>query len=190
MRKSSVNLSRYIRHNLGATPAEIASQDGVGVRTIEKSIASIDAYRATHTVEFLNQSMIEVVMSNTDELREAMKGGLTAQKIDDQGKKVPDHTVQMHAIDSATRMVTALQPKIGKGIQLNLNQQQAIAAGATPPPESGFAGFEERLRQIRTRIDQHNQLPSATGDVIDAAAEIQDEAEEVMSGAGNSDSQG
>ena len=188
LKKSSINLSRYIRHNLGTTPEDIAKQDGVGVAAVNKSIRAIDAYRATHTVEFLNQSMIEVVMANTDHLKKAMKGGLTATKKDDKGKKVPDHTVQMHAIDAATKIVTALQPKQGKGIHVNVNQQQAVAGG-TPPPESGFVGYEERLRSIRAKIDQHNQLPSATGDVIDDAADIEEDAEEVMAGAGNIDTQ-
>lgn len=171
------------------TAEEIAKQDGVKEQAIIKSIAAIDVYRAANTVEFLNESIVEVVRNNKRNLDKALSDGLRATKVDKNGKKTADHATQLKAFEVAVRAAEIVQPKTGKGISVNVNQQQAVASGS-PPPESGYVGYEERLRTIRQKMDQHNLLPSATGTVIDDAAEIEDEAEEVTVSAGEPNTQG
>lgn len=177
LKHSSINISRYIRHKLGKTPEEIAEEDKVRPSAVLNSIASVDAFRQTHTVEFLNEAMIDVVMQNKDKLQRTLSAGLTATKINEKGKKVADHTTQQKAFENAAKLVDTLQPKPTKGISVNVKQQTAVAQGS-PPPESGFTDFEARIRNIRAKVDRYNQLPSTTGTVIDDDAEIQEDKEE------------
>lgn len=184
LRHSDADLHRYMRHKLGSTTEEIAAQDGVSEITIQRSIRTVDAYRIANTSEYLNESMIAVVMKNHRNIDSAISGALGAKKTDKDGKKVDDHQTQLEGVDRAIKIMEVVQPKPQKGISVNVNQQAAISHGS-PPPESGFAGYEQRLKKIRAKIDQHNQLPSVTADTPDVDAEIIEDQEEVMASAGS-----
>ena len=197
MKNANVHLQRYIRHKAGKTTQEIADEDGVKVQTVNDSIVRVDAYRATHTVEYLNESMIAVVMDADKHIRSAITGGLQAMTKDDRGRPKPDHQTRGKILETVAKIVQTVQPRPAGGINLKVNQQSVMAGQpASPPPEAGFVGYEERLRIIRRKIDQHNLLPSEVGTVRDDDAEIEEDEspegspEVVTIDAGNSDTKG
>lgn len=188
LKSARTHLSRYTRHKLGLSAEEIAVQDKVRVSAVESSIGAIDSFRAANTIEFMNESLVDVVLENADVLKSSLRQSLTANIKDAKGKIVPDHKTRLAAVSKVTELAQAIQPKpTGKGINLNVSQQNANLHAA-PPPESGFVGYEERLRNIRRNIDQHNLLPSETGTVIDDDADIEaDDEEEVTVSASDPD---
>jgi len=181
----SVHLLRHARHKLGATVEELAKEEGVQERAILKSIALVDMHRLNNTPEVLNAEIIDTIIGRNKKMAKALDDALDATVVGREGAKVPDHKTKLAAVDRIVRLVKEVQPKRqGGGIKLNVQQQtgvhQAVVSTETP-----FTGFEERLRTIRHKIDQRNQLPppeSVAAPLGENELDLEDEQEEVVSG--------
>lgn len=179
--KSKIHHSRYIRKRIGIEVAEIAKADKVTIETVQKSINMVEAYRACHTIEFVNEAIMGLIMENTGPVSKAIAGGLGA-KLELEGAKgqkvtVPDHAMRMRAVDSFTKLVETVQPKAKTG-GVSVSVQQTAAALAAAPTETSLLGFEDKLKVIRRKIQEQEALPSEVGTPYDDEAELADDDDE------------
>ncbi len=155
----NVHIVRYALHKTGLTVEEIAQKHGVSVHTIEKSIKTVDNFRLTNTAEFLNFGMVDTVLGRKNKLDKALDEALDAKITFTDGSKRPDHETRMKAVAEVRQLTAALQPKASGSrtvIQTNLSAQASSVAAAKT--EGHFTGFEERMRSIRAKKNEHNLL--------------------------------
>jgi len=159
---NSKNLSRYIRHKQGLAIEDIAQEDGVKQATVMASIRAIEAQRFLHTPEFATEGIVGALVDTKDELRSALRNGLTAKKayFDNETNKsveFPDVEMQLEAVEKYAKLTTAIQKKETR------NQTQVnVAVGAKlggAPAVGGFIGVEDRVRRLRERMEAQKQLP-------------------------------
>jgi len=157
---AGVHLMRHGLHKLGKTVEEIAAEQNVSERVIRRSIAIVDMYRLNNTPEVLNAGMIDSILGRKKKLDTALDNGLSATILGREGTRIPDHKTQLQAVDKVIKLVKEMQPKPASGRNLNVNvNQQTGVHQAVVSTETPFTGFEERLRSVRAKIDQRNQLP-------------------------------
>lgn len=164
---ADIHLSRYMRHRAGQSLEEIAAEDKVSVKSVEKSVGVVSAYREICTHQELDAALIGVVMSLSELHRKAIERGLTAKKRDEKtGKMVDDVEAQMGAVEKLTGLVDAVRRK-GGGMNFNLGVG-VMAGGQAPQVDATVSRvevFEDRLRRLQKQREAGKQLPAG---VIDA----------------------
>lgn len=156
--RDSIHYSRYLRWKIGTPEAEIAKQDEVSVEAVKKSIAKVDTLRGLHSLDFAQEAVVQTVLENQPETSKALKKALTHNDI----------KIQLEGVERFTDMVAAIQPRGGKPIQISNTTQVANMPQQSPTVrESHFIGFEDRVRQIGTKIKETNLLPSETSTTFD-----------------------
>jgi len=173
-RSTSANLRRHALHKLGRSIEEIAIEEGVRPAAIARSIESVDTMRLLNTPEVMTAEMINSVIGRKLKYDQALEAALDAVIVGKKGTTTPNHNIRLRAVAEVRQMVKALQPR-GGGINLNVNNSSSALSSSIASSDTRFIGFEERLREVRAQIDQHNQLPPP--DSI-AAPEADNEIEE------------
>ena len=159
------HMTRWLAHKTGVSLAKIAEQEGVDEKTVMKSLQTVERSRFLHTIDFANEAVIEAVVDNKHELKQAVREGLTAttEVIDNETnerKRVPDIDRQLKAVGEVRQMVTGLQKKESKPISITQQMGVAVRAGGTGV---GYVGVEDRIRKIREGM---KQLPEAAPTVV------------------------
>lgn len=180
--KNPLHYMRYMRKDHGETVQQIARSEGVTTRAIEKSIRQIELHRSVYSMQNLNTSLTGMLMSNVDNVDKTMRRMFEAKEYVEQ--KLPtgevefipvdDKTIQLEAVKVYGKLLESMQPK-GGGMTVKVQQNNANQAVAT---SGKVGGYEEMLHSILKNVDNYNQLPSQTGDVIEAEAEDSNEDEE------------
>lgn len=158
---TSRHLWRYALHQAGLGVEQIASDESVSKATIEKSIAMVEAFKMANTMDMLKPAMIDTLLGRKDKVDTALDEALSAKITGKGGVSVPDHDRRLKAVTEYRELAKVAQPKViagrGASVVLHNTQQSAVVAPMTGGPR--FEGFEERLRVVRQKVDQHNQLP-------------------------------
>jgi hypothetical protein len=185
MSKATIHTMRYLRHHRGETVQDIARNEGVTVKAVEKSLRQVQVDHALNTPEQLEREAINVVRSNLPHVQSAISRALKAKtlirettirrgKEETRIKTVDDIDTQLKGLKAFNDMLTATQPK-GTGIAVNVNQQNANLAAAAATTNIRTTTYEDRLRRIRNQQAEYALMPSQ---VIDAP-EATDEDDEV-----------
>ncbi len=168
--KDNVHLQRYLRAKIGLTPEEIAKEHGVSVETVKGSIAKIDTYRALHTLEFANEAAVGIVVGSANIIQRAILRGAVAKKrviVGDKTEMVDDFAIQAKSVENFTALVTAIQPRGGKPVNVNVNANANSQSTAVSHSETRTMGFEERLRHISKKVEQESSSKSEIGTTFD-----------------------
>jgi len=171
--------SRYHRKQIGFTLEEIAAQDGVSTGAIERSIRAVQIWRNSQSLEFANEAITTVVIQRARDVDSTLERSLKAETVmvDDAGNEivVPDIQTQLKAVDAFTKLAETVQPKQtkigGTNVQVGVVTNPQMQAGAAMHTR----GYEEVLRNLRGKIEEHNQLPRVAGTVIEAEEEADEE---------------
>lgn len=168
------HLLRYLKSQAGATPAEIAKQEGVSQATVRQSILQVEAYRKRSTPEELNFAMRDFVISSIPVARDTFQGLLRATELVEvndhkTGKKkvveMEDKVTRMEAMKIMSTLISNFQPKESP-VQVNVTQTNQNAAIVNAAETT-----EERFRRLRKKQQEFNLLPpevAAVPDHIDA----------------------
>lgn len=177
---STLHQVRFVKNKvLGMSTEQIAKEEGILEKFVQKSVAQVEAYRAMNTLDALEASQVEVVLTNHKYQKEAIKNGLTARvanEVEKGGIKVivfePNHDVQLRTLEIMAKMTDTLVSSKNKGTGGNQNQVNiAIAGGGVAGV--GISTFEDRLRKIkaeRSGLVENKTLPasiSEDGDEVD-----------------------
>jgi hypothetical protein len=151
--------------------AAIARAEGVSIQTVRQSVTHIDTYRKKNTSLEMDLAIRDLVISAVPMAKESLGGLLTATELVEvpngtTGKKKvvrqPDKTTRLEANRLVKDLIVAVQPK-GPMIEQNINQTNQVATLS-----SGAETNEERLRRLRKRADEFNQLPPEVAGVPDS----------------------
>jgi hypothetical protein len=164
--------------------AAIAKSEGVSVQTVRNSVYEIDTYRKRNTTLEMDMAIRDLVISAVPLAKESLGGLLTATELVEvpngqTGKKKVvrqvDKTTRLEANRLVKDLIVAVQPK-GAPVEVNVNQTNQVANLS-----AGTETNEERLRRLRKKAEEYNQLPpevSGVPDSIDSGEEDDDEEEE------------
>jgi hypothetical protein len=155
------HLYRHTRFKAGLPVEDIAAEDGVSVKTILSSIKRVEAIAMMNTQEHLKTALIATVLGAKDDVDAALGEALRSTVTGREGVQVPNHTVRMKAISEFRQLAETAQPKNfpGRPVNVAVHNTQQTAVATQLPAGQKYEGFEERLRTLRSKIDQHNQLP-------------------------------
>lgn len=158
---ATMHLFRHARHKAGMRVEDIAAEDGVNPDTVLKSINKVDAIAMMNTQEYLKAALINTVLSAKEKVDAALGEALESQITGREGVQVPNHTVRLKAIAEYRQLAETAQPKNfpGRPVNVAVHNTQQTAVSTPLPGGQKYEGFEERLRTLRSKIDQHNQLP-------------------------------
>lgn len=174
---------RYLKSKSGMEPMEIAKAEHVSVGTVVKSIQEIEAYENQNSEGQLQLAVRDLVISTMPQAKATLHGLLTAtEMVETKNLKtglqervsVEDKTTRLEGMKLVVSMAGALQPK-GPAVAVNVsqtNQTANLGSGET---------FEERMRRLRAKAQEHNLLPTESAAVpqyVDEGLEAPDDDEE------------
>lgn len=177
------HLMRYLKSKAGMEPMEIAKAEHVSIGTVIKSIQEIEAYENQNSEGQLQLAVRDLVISTMPQAKATLHGLLTATEMKDvknlktgleERVSVEDKTTRLEGMKLVVSMAGALQPK-GPAVAVNVNQTNQTAnlgSGET---------FEERMRRLRAKAQEHNLLPpesAAVPEYVDAGRDAPDEDDE------------
>lgn len=170
---------RYLRKERGETTAQIANSEGVSQKAIEKSIRQVEIQRGLYTQQNLNASMVGMLMGNLGHVDLTLKRMFKAKDYMEQKNPdgsiqfipVDDKATQLKAMEVFGKFLDSMQPR-SAGVNVKVQQNNANQANATG---GKVGGYEDMLRGILDNVQNFNQLPSQTGDVIEAEEDADDE---------------
>lgn len=164
------HLLRFLKAQANIPIEEIARNEGVSAASIRTSIRSVEMHRAQHSHEqseqAVRQMIIGVMPQATDTINELLTAKMTVE-INDQktGKKKivekPDRTTQLEATRVIKDIIVGIQPKaplIAQKVQQTNTTQSATIISKSET-------VEDRMRRLRAKAQQHNQLPPETAGV-------------------------
>lgn len=163
-----------------AAVTALAKAEGVSVATFKASVRLVEGYRAQNTGSEMDLAVRDLVISTAPHAKNTLAGLLAATELVEQkdsrtGKvkvvRVEDKTTRLEAFRAYTNLVSNLQPKQAP-VEVNVNQtnQQANVVSKSET-------FEERMRRLRQKAQEHNLLPPAVAgvpDYIDAGEDNDD----------------
>jgi hypothetical protein len=168
---SPVHRNRYIRHEvLGLSIEDIATEDKVTPATVIKSIETVKIQKHYVGLESLEATESEIVVNLKDKKQRAIERALDAEKkvyveSGSQAGEVlavePDYETQLKAVETITEITKAVLSRHAKGNSQVVN----VGVGVN----NTFTSFEDRLRDIKKKMEPENGLPPAS--VIDIAPE-------------------
>ena len=172
------NLSRYNRSRTGMADEDIAREDGVKVETVRASIRAIQQERLLHAPEFATEAIVGAIVDTKEELKRAMRNGLTATKeyFDHQtntSTTLPDVELQLQAVDKVAKLATAIQKKETRN-QTQVNVGLAVGA---KPAAGGYIGVEDRIRKLNEAREARLQLQAGEEHEVVAPPEEGEEQE-------------
>lgn len=152
---------RYALHQAGLGVEQIASDEGVGKATIEKSIGMVEAFKMANTMDMLKPAMIDTLLGRKDKVDTALDEALSATLTGKGGKDVPDHDRRLKAVTEYRELAKVAQPKVvtGRGVNVAVHNTQQSAVVTPAPGGTRYEGFEERLRAAKKKVDERNALP-------------------------------
>lgn len=178
--KDNIHLQRYLRAKIGISPEQIAKEHGVQLDTVKESIAKVDVYRQLHTLDFANEAAVGVVVGAAGEIGRAILRGATATKrivVGNGTEVVDDHATQQKAVENFTGLVTAIQPKGGKGVSVSVSANSTAQSAASSHSETRTMGYEERLRKVSQQVEAESTRKSEVGTTFDDE-EVEDDEED------------
>lgn len=122
---SLIQQNRFLRARAGLSIEEIARQDGVSQKTVERSIQSVDAFRQANSVEVVNEALFNSILRNKPDMDKSINSALKAKRLvkdpeDGTYRSVPDHRVQLKAVDRLVEIAKTVQPKPGNVTKVNV----------------------------------------------------------------------
>jgi len=180
---SPKHLSRFIRQKSGKTIEEIAAEDNVTVEQVKTSIRTVEFKQGYHTNEYLNQTLIGLILKASPAAQAALLDMLTATKKreikNDRGETVtvlePDTDVIAKGLAEYRQIAAVAQPKAGH--QTNVKVGVGVGVGVNQASGS-FVGMEDRMREIRQKMRDQPVLPDVviqTASLKTIDAEVDDE---------------
>jgi hypothetical protein len=164
-----IQQSRFLRARAGVSIEEIALQDRVSQRTVERSIQRADAFRLANSIEAVNEALSDSILKNKPDMDESINSALKATRLvkdaDGTYRSVPDHRVQLKAVDKLVAIAKTMQPKAGKVTKVN------VGVGVGVHTTRNYEGFEERLRKIRAAMEAPAQIEAKPEEKISPTAE-------------------
>lgn len=142
------------------TRAEIAKQDGVGVATVNISIAQVSAYRGRYSSSAALSAQASIVIECAEVEKAALLSALQAKTkeqvgVDGDGDpvfdEVPNYQVVLQASEILTTKTSVIQPRAsGKAINVQTNVGVVSQSSEPAAPPRGFT-VEERLRDLQAK---------------------------------------
>jgi predicted DNA-binding protein YlxM (UPF0122 family) len=157
-----IQQNRYLRARTGISIEEIARHDGVSKRTVEQSIQRVEAFRQGNSIEVVNEALSNSILKNKADMDRSINSALNAKRLvkdpeDGTYRSVPDHRVQLKAVDKLVEIAKTVQPKPGNVTKVNVG----VGVGVRTT-ETNYLGFEERLRLIRAAMDAPAKIEAKT----------------------------
>lgn len=155
------HLMRFLKKEANVPLEEIAKGERVSVETVRDSVRMVEQYRAQNTTSEMDFAIRSMVVGAIPRAKITLEGLLDATELveiqDPQtGKKKhvtrPDKTTRIEAMRLVTDMIGKVQPKAPLA-EVNVNQNMQVAN------LSAAETTEERLRRLRKKAQEHNQLP-------------------------------
>lgn len=170
---SPKHLSRFIRSRAGKTIEEIAAEDRVSIESVKNSIQSVEFKQGYHTNEYLQTSLIGVILklapAAQSALLEAMTATVNRDSKNELGEKMvikePDHEIRLKAISEFQKIAVAAQPRAGHQTNVKVGVGIGLAGGAQA--SGSFVGMEERMRDIRQVRKAQPELAASTVQAVD-----------------------
>jgi hypothetical protein len=143
---------------------QIAQEDGVSVKAVEKSIMRMERHRARLTLQEIHAAemvgLLQSVHAEAVALSEALRATHKRQMLDEKNRPVvdddgaplyvelPDHDTRLDAIDRRTAILNALAPK-GGGIKIQNNNMSG--GDGTTGSTVKYVGVEDRIIGINQK---------------------------------------
>jgi len=178
------HLMRYLKSKAGVSPADLAKQEGISIKTVQESIRSMEQFESRNSEGQLQLHARDMVISVMPQAKETITGLLAATTIMrvknkktglEEDVEVEDKTTRLEAMRVFNGMVTATQPKVPM-TAVQVNQHNSNSATM-----SSAENNEERLRRLRAKQAEHNLLPPVvigTPKNIDAGYDPDEDAED------------
>jgi len=183
LRENSLHYMRYLRKDRGESVRDIARSEGVTQRAVEKSVRMVEMHRSLYSAQNLNVTVTSMLMGNAGNVDQTLRRMFDAKEYierknpDGSSELIPidDKLVQLEAVKVYGKLLDSMQPK-GSGMTVKVQQNNANQTVAT----TGKAGgYEDMLHSILKNVGNYNQLPSETGDVIEAEETEDDDEEDI-----------
>lgn len=167
------HIMRYMRVENGETPAAIARAEGVSVRTVERSLKTVEFQRAIYTRTNLNASITGMLMEKMARAGKTLERNLDAKEYVEQKNPdgstnlipVDDKATQLKALEIYLKGIETMQPKGGGQ---NIRVQQTNAQAAISVASTGGGGYETMLHELIKESNKFNALPPKVADVMEA----------------------
>lgn len=155
------HLLRFLKNEAHIPVEDIAKTERVSVRTVRDSIEMVEGYRTQNSTAEVDFAIRSLIIGAMPQAGETLDGLLTATELVEDGDaktgrkrriRQEDKTTRLEALRVVTQLVGTIQPK-GPAVVANLTQTNQTAV------ISSAEGYEERLRRLRQRAQEHNALP-------------------------------
>jgi len=176
------HLDRFILHKGGKTIDEIAAEEDVRPETIRASVRKVEIAQGYYNQEFLNQSLISLVLNATPAAQKALMAALSAQTVrtakNKAGEEIlikePDYDTQAKGLAEFREIAKAAQPKPSHQTKIAVG----VGVGVNAQASGSYVGMEDRMREIKQRrltqvVDDTRRAP-----VLDVPLKALDDEEE------------
>jgi hypothetical protein len=149
------HLDRFILHKGGKTIDEIAAEEEVRPETIRASIRRVEIAQGYYNQEFLNQSLISIVLSAAPAAQKAVLSALGAQTVrtskNSKGEEIfvkePDHETQLKGLAEFREIAKAAQPKPAHQTKIAVG----VGVGVNTQASGSYVAMEDRMRDIKQK---------------------------------------